>query len=286
MKINHHIALFIILFTKISFAQFGDDNWFTIFKQSRFINDIENDANKFVDVGAGFIKTPYYYGMDDFILSGLLIGGTALSLTFDDDIRDVVSTNHNRTMNGITYIGEKLGNAKYGMFLSSTLYLCGHFTGKNAIRETGQILAEAMLYNGIVTTGLKYILSRSRPFTNEGNFEIEAFELKKEDQYHSLPSGHTSSAFAIATVLSERIDNIYASMFFYSFAGLTAYQRIYDDRHWFSDTVLGAALGTLIGLKIVKLHEKYSHSDNNGYSIEVYPLISRSNTGIGLQLNF
>ena len=68
-------------------------------------------------------------------------------------------------------------------------------------------------------------------------------------------------------------------------ASLTAFQRIYSDKHWFSDTILGAALGTVIGLKVVKLHEENT-SSQSGFQYSIYPQVNSGNYGIGLALQF
>ena len=116
-------------------------------------------------------------------------------------------------------------------------------------------------------------------------FIKELFEFESDFEETSLPSGHTSTAFTVATVLSQRIDNTYASIALYSMASLTALQRVYVDRHWFSDTILGAALGTVVGLKVVKLHEENS-SPQNGFQYSIFPQVNSGNYGIGLALQF
>ena len=185
----------------------------------------------------------------------------------------------------MSFVTEKFGNPKYGVLLSGVLYGGGLITGDNYIRQTGLMLAEAILYNGLITTGAKMMFSRGRPFTNEGSYEMDLFEFESNYNETSLPSGHTSTAFTIATVLSQRYDNTYTSIALYSMASLTAFQRIYMDKHWFSDTILGAALGTVIGLKVVKLHEQHS-SPKDDFQYSIYPQIQSGNIGVGLALQF
>ncbi|MEJ2495343.1 MAG: phosphatase PAP2 family protein, partial [Ignavibacteriaceae bacterium] len=124
---------------------------------------------------------------------------------------------------------------------------------------------------------------RSRPYGNDGNFDLDFFRVNDED--NSFPSGHTSTAFTIATVLSQRIDNTYATIALYSFAGLTAVQRIYADKHWFSDVVLGAALGTAVGIKVVKLNSEYDDQESS-VKMNVYPVVGNRGYGAGLMLSF
>jgi membrane-associated phospholipid phosphatase len=270
-----------IVHAQINSKQFNND-----INKTGFFNNLENDINSFYKVGIGFLESPSKFTTEDYILSGLIVGGTALSFTLDNPIHEGVRRAHSLSMDKITTFGEKFGNPRYGIATGGILYLGGHLLGDKYLRETGQILAEATLLNGIVTQGLKMLLGRSRPYTNEGNFDIDFFGMELEGEDQSLPSGHTSNAFAIATVLSQRIDNLYASIAFYSLAGLTAYQRIYNNKHWFSDTVLGAALGTVIGLKVIKLHTQEKSSRLKQMEMNVIPSISSKGYGLGLSLMF
>ncbi|HMR84678.1 MAG TPA: phosphatase PAP2 family protein, partial [Niabella sp.] len=63
-------------------------------------------------------------------------------------------------------------------------------------------------------------------------------------QYSSMPSAHTSIAFTMATVLVQEFpQEKWLAPVAYSVASLTGISRIYHNRHWASDVVLGAALG-------------------------------------------
>jgi hypothetical protein len=74
-------------------------------------------------------------------------------------------------------------------------------------------------------------------------------------------------------------------MALYGMASLTAYQRIYSDVHWFSDVLLGAALGTFIGLKIVGLHDKEDLSKRDIH-MNFLPQIKLNTYVVGFSLNF
>lgn len=145
---------------------------------------------------------------------------------------------------------------------------------------------ETLFFNGLITQGLKMIMGRARPYLNDGNMDIDFFTFEMDQEDYSMPSGHTSAAFSVATVLSERIENIFASAALYSLAGLTAFQRIYRDQHWFSDTILAAVLGTVIGLKIVKLNSEESEVTPKGASVNFVPVFSLNSVGIGISAAF
>lgn len=253
-------------------------------QKTGFTNNLKDDANTFYNTALGIFNSPFQFDGNDFILTGIILGATAFSLTFDNPVRNSVERIQSPALNKFTRWGENFGNGRYVLALGGALYIGGHIIADKELRKTGLMLTEAIVLNGIVTTGLKVITGRSRPFRNNGNTDIDFFEMEFEDVENSLPSGHTSTAFAVATVLSERIDNIYASVALYSMAGLTAFQRIYADKHWLSDTILGAAIGTVIGLKVVKLNSEAA--DNSSLNFNVAPVIISNGYGVGLVLNF
>ena len=70
----------------------------------------------------------------------------------------------------------------------------------------------------------------------------------------SFPSGHTAAAFAAAQVFidSRPSEEPAWRIAAYSLGALTAYARMEDNMHWFSDTVAGAALGMATGRFVSK----------------------------------
>jgi membrane-associated phospholipid phosphatase len=90
----------------------------------------------------------------------------------------------------------------------------------------------------------------------------------------SFPSGHTVVAFTTSSVLAATIKNTYASIALYSLAGLTAYQRIYSNNHWFSDTVLAAIIGTVVGNALVKINEDRASEQDIENKFSIHPSIN------------
>lgn len=88
----------------------------------------------------------------------------------------------------------------------------------------------AVLMTG-VTAGLKYTVCRPRP---DGSGD------------DSFPSGHTARAFMAATMLHKEYGwrSPWFSFGAYTAATATAIGRILNDRHWTSDIICGAIIGT------------------------------------------
>lgn len=125
-----------------------------------------------------------------------------------------------------------LGDSRTMMGLSIILMAYGD----DLNRETGRLMSSAFIGTGVVIYGVKEIVRRQRPLDNRlGN--------------PAFPSGHTAYAFATATVLSDRYPKLRIPL--YIGAGLVGLSRIYLGRHYASDVIGGAAVGTIAGVVIL-----------------------------------
>jgi len=253
-----------------------------------FTEDLKMDFHSALNKGLDFIESPLHFTAEDFIMTGIIASATSLSFFADQPVRNSVMKIHSNSLDKIIPIGENFGNAKYAAALTATIYLGGLISGESELRKTGLILVETLFFNGLITEGLKITFGRARPYVNKGNMDIDLFTFEFDQEDYSLPSGHASVAFSVATVLSERIGNIYASAALYSLAGLTAFQRIYRDQHWFSDTILAAAIGTFVGLKMIKLNSESQDPELNheAKSISFFPLLNHNSVGAGFSAAF
>ena len=88
----------------------------------------------------------------------------------------------------------------------------------------------------------------------------------------SLPSGHTTVAFSLSTVLAANTDSYVLKTAAFIPAFLTAFSRVYQDHHWTSDIFLGAMIGYFVGKFVTNLHEEKELSPK----IAQIPLLSLS----------
>jgi membrane-associated phospholipid phosphatase len=151
--------------------------------------------------------------------------------------------------------------------------LHGLLTGNNSTKKVGFEIVQAALYSGGITTILKAAIGRARPYTDEGAGNYQPFTIL-DDGFHSLPSGHTTLAFALSTVLSRNADSKTLKVLAFAPAALTAFSRIYQDYHWASDCLLGAVIGYVVATWVVDIHDdKESPIHLSG----VFPLTIRIN---------
>lgn len=92
---------------------------------------------------------------------------------------------------------------------------------------------------------LKDLIGRGRPVHTGG---VSIFSGPQFGS-HSMPSGHASVAFVLAATLSGFFPR--GRWLFYPLAAAIALARVHVDRHFFSDVVVGAILGMLIGQWVV-----------------------------------
>ena len=96
------------------------------------------------------------------------------------------------------------------------------------------------------------------------NFKL--FRGFGNDDYRSFPSGHSTAAFAFASIISAETSHWWPDSrwivgpIMYGAATLTGVSRIYNNQHWASDVLAGAAIGTLTGIKVFRY--QHSHPDN------------------------
>jgi hypothetical protein len=90
--------------------------------------------------------------------------------------------------------------------------------------------AEALGTSAIVTEVLKSATHRKRPGSSSS--------------HASFPSGHASAGFAAATLI-ERNSGLGFGLPAYGLAALAAFSRVESGRHFPSDVLAGAAIGTL-----------------------------------------
>lgn len=146
--------------------------------------------------------------------------------------------------------------------LSVGLWGAGKLAHKPAVERVGLRATEAIFVSGVVTSAIKVVSGRARPDRSPGAPRDFSFARGIRDQngFDSSPSGHASTAFALAAVLDaewarhspDRPRWIRPAL--YAAAALTAASRVFDNRHWASDVVLGSTIGVVGGHAVVRWH--------------------------------
>ncbi len=246
--------------------------------------DVENPGNVFlsdfysaVDDGITVAKSPLEFTQSDWVTVGIITAGTAALFTVDKSVRSFALSNQSG-FNNVLFGIDRFYGSGYTPLLTAGIYGAGLFTGNEQIRKLGLYSSEALIFSGIITTALKVVIGRRRPYAGNSNLFFKPPQFFDND-YQSLPSGHTTVAFAVSTVMAKSIDNIYWKVLWYGAAGATALSRIYHNQHWVSDVFLGAAIGYYVGKFVVEIN-KTGSIDNA--SIRILPSVSFNGVGVSV----
>jgi undecaprenyl-diphosphatase len=108
------------------------------------------------------------------------------------------------------------------------------------------LLGTTLAANTAVTAALKLKNNRQRPFDVDPS--LHPLFHPKDPSY---PSGHASTAFAAARVMSKLDPSMTKSV--YAYATEMAASRTYAGVHFPSDVVAGAAVGTAVASKLLQV---------------------------------
>ena len=118
--------------------------------------------------------------------------------------------------------------------------IAGFISHDKKLQRDAFYMGIAFITTSLITQSVKHIVDRKRPF------ETYSFIIKRDDESGGLsfPSGHTSSAFCIATSVSLRYRKWYYVAPSYLFAASVGWARMYQGVHYPSDVFTGAIVGT------------------------------------------
>lgn len=93
-------------------------------------------------------------------------------------------------------------------------------------------------------------------YIQAGELKVETIKGLKMHLNHSFPSGHTTTIFAMCSMISFFQNSKKIGFFLILVAVITAYSRIYLSQHFLQDTLAGSLLGVMTSILIFYLFEK------------------------------
>lgn len=166
---------------------------------------------------------------------------------------------HHITNFGGVYEGYALG--AFGLY--------GVLFKNEKMKNTTLLATQSYIVAGAMEALVKFVTGRQRPNylepdKNDPNnvFRGPSFSLKQGST--SFPSGHTTAAFAAATVFAQEYkDQPIIPIISYTSATLIGLSRITENAHWITDVFAGAALGYITGLQVVRNYHRYAYMQNH-----------------------
>ncbi|MEW6703215.1 MAG: phosphatase PAP2 family protein [Bacteroidota bacterium] len=236
--------------------------------QSSLIAQEEYNFSRFKDESFNFIKQPAKWDSNDWLKLGLISAGTFLIIqTADQPIRNEVLKDRNYFKSFPIEAGRIWGEIYTTTLFAGAFGMYGIIANDNSTKKVGFEIVQAAIYSGAITQLLKVSFGRARPYTNEGTKSFYPFSFSND--FNALPSGHTTLAFSLSTVLSKNAKSDFLKIISYIPAVLTAVSRVYQDKHWASDVFLGAAIGYFVGSWVVNQHEE---KESSVQTFAIYPL--------------
>ncbi|GAC1470051.1 MAG: phosphatase PAP2 family protein [Desulfuromonadaceae bacterium] len=233
----------------------------------------------FIDTGK-ILASPLNWERSDWLKTGLVIGATSGLFFADTDIKNFAQRNQSSTGHNFAAVGNALGNPLYTLPPLGLFYLYGHLNEDPKARRASLLAVESLAISGAFTWTVKMAAQRARPETGEPSTTWNGPRLKAADT--SFPSGHTTAAFSIASVLAEEYgNNPFVPPIAYGLATLTAFARIYDNKHWASDAFFGAAIGYFVGKTVVRYHTALSDTP-----LKILPTVSQQGFGMMAEYRF
>ena len=176
------------------------------------------------------------------------VGGVmGLAFLVDQPLQRYVQEHRNKTSNDISTVFRTEGEPVYYAGVSLGILATGIALRNADIRRAGGRVAASVLMSALISESVKRLVGRSRPNEGAGAFSFHPFTTLQDSggipSRGAMPSGHTTAAFAVAASLADDIHSTAADILLYALATGTAYSRINDNRHWLSDTWMGAVLG-------------------------------------------
>jgi membrane-associated phospholipid phosphatase len=193
---------------------------------------------------------------------------------------------HNSLINSLSPVITQLGNGNFSCALFGGFGIYHFISGNEKTWDVAKVGIESFFLSGATVQILKNIFSRQRPSEatkNGGKWNGVFSRYKKRNKgetiadFDSFPSGHTTTAFAAASTLSYFYPDGAVPYIAYSLATAIAVSRVMEQTHWVSDCVLGAGLGYLSTLLVVK----WNYSPANA-SVGITPV----NKGLALNIGY
>jgi len=272
------LCLIPVLCQNNGYAQVSADT----LKGSRIKNFVKTVGSDILRVATSPLRMSKNDGLQLLAFTAITTGFVSkVDSPIDEEFGIEVDNSYLLPARGLARIGEvydHISPKRFSTALSIAMLTGGLAFKDKKLLETTRLMFESLVITQLLTSWSKDLFGRARPYTGKGPHHFELFAASGAQEFRSMPSGHTSSAFAMMTVIAERYDQWWVKIPAYTFAISVACQRMHSRQHWASDVIVGAGIGYWVGSTLANRHPGTSKSS----SFNPYLLGNR----IGLSMNF
>jgi len=229
----------------------------------------------------------------DLLMLGAGAGLALLAQRVDLRVRDEVRSTGwqgNGLLDAIEPLGDLWGGGG-AVGAGLLLWGAGRYEKNRTVAAAGLRALEAITVSGQITALLKGVVGRARPRADSTDaWNVEFGRGFSGGDYQSMPSGHTTAAFAFAAAVTSEVARRapararLVGITTYGLAGVTGYSRMHSNAHWLSDVTMGAAIGMASGWAVTRWHATRPRNrfDELLLGPVVSPLVMRTPNGVTL----
>jgi membrane-associated phospholipid phosphatase len=218
-------------------------------------------------------KTPFQTDNGNLLMTIGVGGAGGLTYLFDKDIHDKLQASRGKSLDKAADAGSLAGNPFLHLGFAALVYGGGIVADSPKWKEAGEMMGEALILADASTFLLKEATGRGRPTATLSKGDFKPFQFKTD--YDSFPSMHTASSFALASVAAATSRSFVMKATYYSAATFVGYSRLYQNHHWASDVLMGAALGELCGPVVTYYHA-------TGQRVAIVPQAVENGAGLAM----
>jgi membrane-associated phospholipid phosphatase len=214
-------------------------------------------------------RSPRLFVRRDLYVAGAFVAGTVAMVPLDRKLADALQDSSVQA-NGLLKsgaTGARLIGSPGALIISGGMFAAGRVLKAPRLADMGLHTFESVVMAEGITRALKGVAGRERPYASPN----DAVDYRLGGGFgdadrRSMPSGHTTAAFAAAAAGTSEVGHWWprrrtlAAVTLYSLATLTGVSRMYNNKHWASDVVVGAGIGAFSGWKVVGY--THAHPDN------------------------
>ena len=206
------------------------------------------------------LTSPFHWKGQSLLTFTTLSMGTFELMLTDREFQDLVQDHRNSTTNRISKWTDRYTKRVANLTIGG-LYLGGIVFRSQKAKERALLCLESVALAEEITTGIKHLVGRTRPFGNKGTFHFDPLKLPPPSSSLSFPSGHATTAFALTSVIAEQYHNIFLTIGLYGCATVVALGRINNNAHFLSDVFGGGIIEFSVGRSLVKFNKKNISED-------------------------
>jgi membrane-associated phospholipid phosphatase len=205
----------------------------------------------------------------------LLIGSTFTILAAATRRQHLDNTseefNDHRPLGDAAEVGDILGQLVPNILYTGGMGLHAHFAKNKESNRRAWLMVRATAWSGGVTTVLKYTIREPRRYDHNIR--------------NSFPSGHTTTAFAFASVVGAE-HGLSWGIPAYAIATLVGVSRVNDNAHYPHDVVAGATIGITYGLGLYYMDKKRANASSDTSQTMVVPLTELNGAAVVYSKDF